>query len=101
MLSILMRQECEILTNYFSCSGGTGTDSTKNTSGHFTPNLCFYIRHLMGPASHVVHFGASGARNVEALFFMIRWDRCGFHKKCTMTCYAEHVFSIWWDLWVT
>jgi hypothetical protein len=25
----------------FSCSGGTGSDSTKTELGHVTPNLCF------------------------------------------------------------
>jgi hypothetical protein len=25
------------------------------------------------------------------------WDRCGFHKKCAGTHYAELVFFIWWD----
>jgi hypothetical protein len=27
--------------HYFSCSGGTGTDSTKSASRHIMPNLCF------------------------------------------------------------
>jgi hypothetical protein len=34
----------ETSTHYFSCSGGTGTDSTKCATGHDTPNLCFCIR---------------------------------------------------------
>jgi hypothetical protein len=34
----------ESLPHYFSCSGGTGTDSTKSASGHVTPNLCFCLR---------------------------------------------------------
>jgi hypothetical protein len=28
----------------FSCSGGTGADSTKSVSGHVTPTLCFRIQ---------------------------------------------------------
>jgi hypothetical protein len=34
---------CIASTHYFSCSGHTGTDSTKRASGHLTPNLCFCI----------------------------------------------------------
>jgi hypothetical protein len=41
---------------------------------------------------HVVHSSASTVRNVDALFFMIGWDECGFHKKCDGTPYAELVF---------
>jgi hypothetical protein len=33
----------ETVAHYFSCSGGTGTDSTKSTMGQLTPNLCFCI----------------------------------------------------------
>jgi hypothetical protein len=41
---------------------------------------------------HVVYFNASTARNIGALFFMLRWARYGFHKKHAGTCYAELVF---------
>jgi hypothetical protein len=46
----------------------------------------------VGSAGHVLHSGASAERNVIALFFMLRWDRCGFDKKRTETSYAELVF---------
>jgi hypothetical protein len=49
----------ETSMHYFSCSGGTGTDSTKNKSGHLTPNLCVF--HPVVSARHVVHSSASGA----------------------------------------
>jgi hypothetical protein len=41
---------------------------------------------------HVVHSGASRVQNVDALFFMLGWDRCGLHKMRTGTHYAELVF---------
>jgi hypothetical protein len=48
--------------------------------------------HLVGSASHVMHSGASGERNVDALFFMLRWARCGSNKKHVGTCLAELVY---------
>jgi hypothetical protein len=39
-----------------------------------------------------VHFGVSGALNVDALFFMLGWDSCSFHKKRVGTCYVKFVF---------
>jgi hypothetical protein len=40
----------------------------------------------------IVHFGASGERNVDALFFKLGWDHYGFHKKRARTRYAELMF---------
>jgi hypothetical protein len=55
----------------------------------------------VGAAGRVVHFSASRAQNVDALFFMLRWAQCGLNKKRTQTHYTELEFSIMWDLCVT
>jgi hypothetical protein len=62
-----------------------------------------------GSVAHVVHSGASGARNVEALFFMLGWDQYGFDKKCIGARYTELLFlassgicgsrSAFWWVW--
>jgi hypothetical protein len=44
-------------------------------------------------AGHVVHSGASGARNIDALFFILGCDRYGFVRKHAGSRYAKHVFS--------
>jgi hypothetical protein len=41
---------------------------------------------------NIVHFGSSGAQNVDKLFFMLGWDLYGFHKKHARTRYTELVF---------
>jgi hypothetical protein len=39
-----------------------------------------------------VHSGASRARNVDSLLFIVWWDRYGFHKKHVGTRFADLVF---------
>jgi hypothetical protein len=39
-----------------------------------------------------MHSSASGAQNINAIFFMLGWARCRFHKKPTRTRYTELVF---------
>jgi hypothetical protein len=80
----------ETLTHHFSCSGGTGTDSTKKRAETHYDELVFL--HPMGSAGHVVHSGESGPRNFDALFFMLGWDRYRFHKKRAETRYPKLLF---------
>jgi hypothetical protein len=40
---------------------------------------------------HIVHYGVSGARNINALFFMLGRDRYGFHRKRIGTRYSKLV----------
>jgi hypothetical protein len=62
----------------------------KKHAGTLNAKLVFL--HSVGPVGNVVHFGASGARNVDALYFILRWDWYGFNKNRARTLYAELVF---------
>jgi hypothetical protein len=85
-----VRPRCKTSTHYFSCTGGTGTESTNIALGHVTLNFCFL--HPVGYAGHVVHFGASGERIIDTIFFKLSWGRYGFDKKRFKTRYAELLY---------
>jgi hypothetical protein len=56
-----------------------------------TPYAKLVFLHPVLSAGHVVHSDACGAQNFDALFFMLGWDCCHFHKKCVGTRYVELV----------
>jgi hypothetical protein len=78
--------------HHFSCSGGIALYSRKSETGHVMLNLCFF--HPVGFVGHVVHCGASSVQNSDALFFLLGWNRYGFHKKRAGTRCA------FWCVWV-
>jgi hypothetical protein len=48
--------------------------------------------HTTRSAGHIVHSSASEVQNINVLFFMAGWARCGFHKKRVGAQYAKLVF---------
>jgi hypothetical protein len=65
---------------------------TKKCAGIRYAKLVFL--HLLGSKGHIVHFGVSRARNIDAPFFMLGWALCGFHKQHAGTPYAKLVFLL-------
>jgi hypothetical protein len=59
-----------------------------------TPHAELMLLHPVVSVGHVVHSGASLARNLDALYLMLGWDRCGFYKKHVGTSYIHLVFLL-------
>jgi hypothetical protein len=57
--------------------------------------------HPVGSAGRVVHSGAFGVRKLDALFFILGWVWCAFHKSTPGQVMPNLSFSIQWDLRVT
>jgi hypothetical protein len=49
----------------------------------------------VGSMGHVVHSGVSGARNGDALFFMLGWDWYDFDKNALGNVTPNLYFCIW------
>jgi hypothetical protein len=52
----------------------------------------------VGYVGHVVHCSTYGARNVDALFFILGWDQRGFQKSAAGHVTLNMRFCIRWDL---
>jgi hypothetical protein len=54
--------------------------------------------HPVGSACYVMHSGAFRAQNVNALFFMFGWARCGYKKRVLGHVMSNLCLCIRWDM---
>jgi hypothetical protein len=80
----------ETSTDYFSWSGGTGTDSTRMAPGHVTPNLYFFIWWDLRVIWCIPV--RPGCEISTQYFSCSRWPQCFFQKNCSLTRHTKLVF---------
>jgi hypothetical protein len=84
-----VRPGCEMSTHYFSCLVGPDAVSIKYGSKHYAE---FLFLHTVGSVGHIVLSGASRLRNLDTVFFVLRWVQRSFHKKRVGRCCTKLVF---------
>jgi hypothetical protein len=57
--------------------------------------------HPVGSAGHVVHFGSSGERIIDTIFFKVSWAGTDLIKSASGHVMLNLCFCIRWELWVT
>jgi hypothetical protein len=97
-LCISVHPDHEKTTYYFSCSGGTSTDLKKAQQDTLRRTCVFASGGIC--RSHM-HFGASGARNIDALFSCPGGNDTDLTKSTSGHVMPNLCFWIRWDLQVT